>query len=274
MAFPGNPPDAENGWIQRKIQAFFNWCVSRQPIPDPNDFKIDERNNGVYFGLKPVAIQKPPPGPYTREFDIRAVGDGSADIEVLDGTIMGKSPETPAPEAGTEKAFYRLTVADGDKVWIKLTRAGNNYASSAVENGAAVPADDLATQVTYYEIGSVTVDTVAGFSTVTAVNSRWGPLDVIPGSATSNYIMTTGADGTAQVDYWDLLESGRGKDTTGTALTPTYDSVQTLTMGLSRFVIDGDHLKIFVRPLTINSAGQITFIGTEELVFDQAVINP
>jgi len=33
-------------------------------------------------------------------------------------------------------------------------------------------------------------------------------------------------------------------------------------------------LKIFVREITVNSIGQITYISDEALVFDQNVVNP
>jgi hypothetical protein len=42
--------------------------------------------------------------------------------------------------------------------------------------------------------------------------------------------------------------------------------------GFVRIKKDGNKLMIFLREVTVNSIGQITYIGAEELVFDETVI--
>jgi len=139
-----------------------------------------------------------------------------------------------------------------------------------IEAAAAVPANNNLTATRHYELATVAV-TDAG--TVSVSQTRWGPIDDLPGTASGNYIMPPDYGvTTALTDYWDLLATGKGKDTSAVDLAPTYDSIQTNGTGFARIKKDGNKLMIFLREVTINSVGQITYIGAEELVFDETVI--
>jgi hypothetical protein len=133
-----------------------------------------------------------------------------------------------------------------------------------------VPTNDYLTATRHYLLATITLPA----SNVPVVSqSRWGPIDDLPGTARWNYAMNS-ASTSAQTDYWDLLATGKGKQAGGaTDLAPTYDSVQVAGYGgWLRFIQDGTNLKIFARGTTMNSVGQITYIGPEYVVFNRPVV--
>jgi hypothetical protein len=146
----------------------------------------------------------------------------------------------------------------------------SSITTRTIEAAAAVPADDPQTATRHYQLATVTVD---GGGVVTVSQTRWGPIDDLPGTARYNYSMNS-ASTTAQTDYWDLLATGKGKQAGGvTDLAPSYDSVQVAGYGgWARFIQDGTNLKIFARGTTMNSVGQITYIGPEYLAFNRPVV--
>ena len=133
-----------------------------------------------------------------------------------------------------------------------------------------MPADDPQAGIRRYELATITLPA----SNIPIVSqTRWGPIDDLPGTARYNYSMSS-ASTSAQTDYWDLLYSNKGKQAGGvTDLAPTYDSVQVAGYGgWLRFIQDGTNLKIFGRGTTMNSVGQITYIGPEYVVFNRPVV--
>jgi hypothetical protein len=212
-----------------------------------------------------------------REFHI--VPSSAYYVAIYNGTLFGSMP---AGFSVNDSPIFTLSVANNDKIYAKVTwdrrvLANGDIVSTisgrTIAAAAAVPADNNLTATRHYQLATVTL----GAGNIPVVSqSRWGPIDDLPGTAYNNYIMppTPGGQTTAQIDYWDLLATGKGKDTAAVDIAPTYDSVQTYTSGLSRFVKTGDNLKIFVREITVNSIGQITYISDEALVFDQNVVNP
>jgi len=139
-----------------------------------------------------------------------------------------------------------------------------------IEAAAAVPTNNNLTATRHYELATVAV-TDAG--TVSVSQTRWGPIDDLPGTAFSNYWMPPDYGVTTeQTDYYDLLLTSKGKDTSAVDLAPTYDSIQMNDTGFVRIKKDGNKLMIFLRKVTINSVGQITYIAPEKLVFDETVI--
>jgi len=211
-----------------------------------------------------------------REFHIEP--SGAYYVKIYNGTLFGSMP---AGFSVNDSPIFTLAVANNDKIYAKVTWDRRVLATGDIVNtisgrtiaaAAAVPADNNLTATRHYQLATVTL----GAGNIPVVSqSRWGPIDDLPGTAYYNYIMPPlGSETTAQIDYWDLLVTGKGKDTAAADLAPTYDSVQTINSGLSRFVKTGDNLKIFVREITVNSIGQITYIGDEALVFDQNVVNP
>lgn len=206
----------------------------------------------------PVRVKTSP----TKRRGFEVYKSGATTVQIWPDTILGQY-------AGAMNSFtpVELTPTNGDTVYVHLTLDGTGtITNSEFASAASMPAND-------YEAGKYYWNLAIVYSIDNIVQTRWGPIEVFPPSAVSNYYMTTGANDTAQVDYWDLLSAVRGQQQDSSDIMPTYDSIQTLSMGLARFYKVGDALKIFVRPITINSIGQITYIGPEQKVFDEAVVN-
>lgn len=279
MAFPDKPEPAKNRWIDRSIQAFKNWAFSRQPIPDQQDFDVNEGFDGVRFSLKKTP--PPPPPRDWREFHIEAAG--SKKLRVSNGTLFGSLPT--GFSANDNPPFEITARADasplqsGDKVYAKVTwnrtvgafgTFGSTITTRTIEAAATVPTNDYLTATRHFGLATITLPA----SNIPVVSqTRWGPIGDLPGTASSNYYIGYPASSTAiYTDYYDLLYSSKGHNTAGGDIAPTYDSVQTYNTGLTRVLKDGNKLKIFIRILTINSVGQITYIGPEVLQFDETVI--
>ncbi len=279
MAFPSKPEPAKNGWIDRSIQAFKKWAFSRQPIPDIKDFDVNEDFDGVRFSLK----KTPPPPPRDwREFHIEAAG--SKKLRVSNGTLFGQLPtgfsanDDPVFEITTR--FDGTSLQSGDKIYARVTwnrtlNITGNIASAITSRdiyaSSSVPADDPQAGIRRYELATITLPA----SNIPIVSqTRWGPIDDLPGTARYNYNMPPfGSGTTARTDYWDLLATGKGKDTSGTDLAPTYDSIQLYgNGGYLRAETSGTNLVLFVRNVTVNSQGQITYLSTETKVFDKPVV--
>jgi hypothetical protein len=209
-----------------------------------------------------------------REFQIVAFGANT--VKIYNGTLFG---QLPTGFSVNNSPIKTLTVANGDKIYAKVTwnrtlpiygDIVSSITTRTIEAAATVPADDPQTATRHYQLATVTLG--AGNIPVIA-QSRWGPIDDLPGTARYNYAMNS-ASTTAQTDYWDLLATGKGKQAGGvTDLAPSYDSVQVAGYGgWLRFIQDGTNLKIFGRGTTMNSVGQITYIGPEYVVFNRPVV--
>ena len=231
-----------------------------EPVPGGAGFKISARNDGRFkrefreFHIEPLS-------PFT--------------VAIYNGTLFGS---LPTGFSVGDSPIATLAVANGNKIYAKVTwnRTLNitgdivsTITTRTIEAAAAVPANDPAVGTRHYELASVTV-TAAG--TVGVSQTRWGPIDDLPGTARWNYSMNSSST-SAQTDYWDLLYTNKGKQAGGvTDLAPTYDSIQMAGKGgWLRIAEDGPNLKIFNRGTTVNSVGQITYIGTETLVFNRPV---
>ena len=280
MAFPSKPEPAKNGWINRSIEKFKAWAFSRQPIPNQQDFDVTEGVDGVRFSLKKKPVP-PEPRRDWREFHIEAAG--SKKLRVFNGTLFGSLPT--GFSANDNPPFEITARADasplqsGDKVYAKVTwnrtvgafgTFGSTITTRTIEAAATVPTNDYLTATRHYNLATITLPA----SNIPVVSqTRWGPIGDLPGTASNNYFIGYPATSTAiYTDYYDLLYSSKGHNTAGGDIAPTYDSVQTYNTGLTRVLKDGNKLKIFIRILTINSVGQITYIGPEVLQFDETVI--
>jgi hypothetical protein len=195
-------------------------------------------------------------------------------VAIYNGTLFGS---LPAGFSVNDSPIVTLPVANNDKIYAKVTwdrrvKANGDIVSTistrTIEAAAAVPADDNLTATRHYLLATVTL----GAGNIPVVSqSRWGPIDDLPGTACSNYYTSGGT--TAQTDFWDLTLTSKGKDTAAVDLAPTYDSIQLVAQGFARFVKSGNRLLIFVRNATLNSQGQITYVSAETKVFDEAVVN-
>ena len=232
-----------------------------EPLPGGPGFKISVKNNGRFLRE-------------FREFHIEPLSPFT--VAIYNGTLFGS---LPTGFSANDSPIATLAVANGNKIYAKVTwdrtvgafgTFGSTITTRTIEAAAAVPTNDYLTATRHFELASVTV-TAAG--TVGVNQTRWGPIGDLPGTASSNYFIGYPATSTAiYTDYYDLLYSNKGHNTAGGDIAPTYDSVQTYNTGLTRVLKDGNKLKIFIRNMTINSVGQITYIGPEVLQFDETVI--
>jgi len=232
-----------------------------EPLAGGAGFKISAKNAGRFLRE-------------FREFHIEP--SGASTVAIYNGTLFGS---LPTGFSVNDDPIATLAVANGNKIYAKVTwnRTLSNtgdivstITTRTIEAAAAVPANDPAVGTRHYQLATVAV-TDAG--TVSVSQTRWGPIDDLPGTARYNYAMNS-ASTTAQTDYWDLLATGKGKQAGGvTDLAPSYDSVQVAGYGgWLRFIQDGTNLKIFGRGTTMNSVGQITYIGPEYVVFNKPVV--
>lgn len=269
MAFPDKPEPAKNGWIDRSIQAFKNWAFSRQPIPDQQDFDVNEGFDGVRFSLKKTP--PPPPPRDWREFHIEAAG--SKKLRVSNGTLFG---QLPTGFSANDNPVFEITaradaspLQSGDRIYAKVTwnrtvgafgTFGSTITTRTIEAAATVPTNDPLTATRHYGLATITLPA----SNIPVVSqTRWGPIGDLPGTASENYVLRFGATGTADAAYYDLLYTNKGHKSDGSDIAPSYDSIQTYQSGLCRVYNDAGTMKIFIAPITVNSIGQITWIGPE-----------
>ena len=277
MAFPDKPEPAKNRWIDRSIQAFKNWAFSRQPIPDQQDFDVNEGFDGVRFSLKKTP--PPPPPRDWREFHIEAAG--SKKLRVSNGTLFG---QLPTGFSANDNPVFEITarydgspLQSGDKIYARvvwnrtLSNTGDivsTITARTIQAWSSVPADDPQAGVRRYELATITLPA----SNIPIVSqTRWGPIDDLPGTARYNYYTSTGT--TAQTDYWDLRATGKGKQAGGaTDIAPTYDSIQLTAGAFMRAELSGTNLLLFARTGTLNSQGAFTYASAETKVFDKPVV--
>ena len=232
-----------------------------EPVAGGQGFKISAKNDGRFKRE-------------LREFHIEPAG--AFTVAIYNGTLFGS---LPTGFSVNDSPIATLAVANGNKIYAKVTwdrRVLDNgdisttITTRTIEAAATVPTNNNLTATRHYELATVAV-TAAG--TVSVSQTRWGPIDDFGGLADNNYIMPySGTQTTAQTDYYNLLLTGKGIKTDGFDIAPSHNSVQTIKTGLTRVLKDGNNLKIFIRILTINSIGQITYIGPETLEFDETVI--
>ncbi len=212
-----------------------------------------------------------------REFHIEASGEFT--VRIYNGTLFGEIPD--GFSVNNDPIFELDGLADGDKIyaaitWDRRVLANGDIVSTItdrlIDHAATVPDNDPLTATRYYELAVIGLDP----DNIPIVSqSRWGPIDDLPGTASNPYLMppSPGDQTDAQTDYYDLTVTGKGKDTDDADLAPTYDSVQLNKTGFVRFVNDDGNLKAFIRPPVINSLGQVTHAGPEELAFEHVQID-
>ena len=223
----------------------------------------------AYVGMESIGVDFSPP---RREFHIEP--SSTYTVEIYNGTLFG---QMPAGFSVGNSPIKTLTVANNDKIyarvkWDRRVLANGDIVSTISDRlitaAAAVPADDPLTAYRHYQLATVTVD---GGGVVTVSQTRWGPIDDLPGTASDNYHTSAGT--TAQADYWDLLATGKGKQADGaTDIAPTYDSIQLTAGAFMRAEINGTNLLLFARDGTLNSQGQFTYASAETKVFDRPVV--
>jgi len=273
-AFEGGVLDKK--WMFNVVGHLNLWHAGEVKLPSTEwgSGRILVSNTGWVVDLTRLKVPASSQVQSQRQFHI--VAAGASTVKIYNGTLFG---ELPDDFEVNNSPMFTLPVANGDKIYAAITwnRTLSNtgdivstITSRTVEAAATVPTNDTLTATRYYELASITLG--AGNIPIVA-QSRWGPIDDLPGTAFSNYWMPPDYGvTTAQTDYYDLRVTGKGVDNVGTNLAPTYDSIQMNNTGFVRIKKNGNKLMIFLREVTVNSIGQITYIGAEELVFDETVI--
>jgi hypothetical protein len=273
-AFEGGVLDKK--WMHNVVGHLNLWHAGEVKLPSSEwgSGKILVSNTGWVVDLTRLKVPASSQVQSQRQFHI--VAAGASTVKIYNGTLFG---ELPDDFEVNNSPMFTLTVANNDKIYAAITwnRTLSNtgdivstITSRTIEAAATVPTNDPLTATRYYELATVTLG--AGNIPVIA-QSRWGPIDDLPGTAFSNYWMPPDYGVTTeQTDYYDLLLTSKGKDTSAVDLAPTYDSIQMNDTGFVRIKKDGNKLMIFLRKVTINSVGQITYIAPEKLVFDETVI--
>ena len=273
-AFEGGVLD--NEWMFNVVGHLNLWHAGEVKLPSTEwgSGKIIVTNSGWMVDLTRLKIPDRY-GKNFREFHIEAAGANK--VRIYTGTLFGQLPT--GFSVGDSPMFTLSSLANNDKIyaaitWDRRVLANGDIVSTitsrTIEADATLPTNDPLTATRYYQLATVTLG--AGNIPVIA-QSRWGPIDDLPGTAFENYWMPPDYGVTTeQTDYWDLLATGKGKDTSAVDLAPTYDSIQMNGTGFVRIKKNGNKLMIFLRKVTINSLGQITYISDEDLVFDETVI--
>jgi hypothetical protein len=263
-------------WMFNVVGHLNLWHAGEVKLPSSEwgSGKILVSNTGWVVDLTRLKVPASSQVQSQREFQIVAFGANT--VKIYNGTLFG---ELPDDFAVNNSPMFTLTVANNDKIyaaitWDRRVKANGDIVSTitsrTIEAAATVPTNDELTATRYYELATITLGT--GNIPIVA-QSRWGPIDDLPGTAAYNYWMPPDYGvTTAQTDYYDLRVTGKGVDNVGTNLAPTYDSIQMNNTGFVRIKKNGNKLMIFLREVTVNSIGQITYISAEELVFDETVI--
>jgi len=273
-AFEGGVLDKK--WMFNVVGHLNLWHAGEVKLPSTEwgSGKILVSNTGWVVDLTRLKVPASSQVQSQREFQIVAAGANT--VKIYNGTLFG---QLPTGFSVGNSPIKTLTVANGDKIyaaitWDRRVLANGDIVSTitsrTIEAAATVPTNNTLTATRYYELATVTLG--AGNIPVVA-QSRWGPIDDLPGTAISNYYMNSSST-SLQTDYWDLLATGKGKQAGGTTdLAPTYDSIQVAGKGgWARFITSGTNLKIMARATTYNSLGQVTYIGQEYTVFDKPVV--
>jgi hypothetical protein len=275
-AFEGGVLDKK--WMFNVVGHLNLWHAGEVKLPSTEwgSGKILVSNTGWVVDLTRLKVPASSQVQAQREFQIVAFGADT--VKIYNGTLFGELPDDFEVD---NSPMRTLPVADGDKIYAKVTwdrrvLADGDIASTittrTIEAAATVPTNDNLTATRHYELATVTFG--AGNIPVIA-QIRWGPIDDLPGTASNPYLMppAPGDQTTAQTDYWNLTETGKGKDTGAANLAPTYDSVKLNKSGFVRFVNDDGNLKAFLREVTINSIGAITIAPAETLAFEHVQID-
>ena len=152
-------PEIPDVILQRIREVIPHAQGRNQPETDRNDPMPYQRPEG----LLPVNGE--------REFDVSVLDHAGPTVKVMAGTWMGIK-QAGATFDGSRRAYHALTVANGDKIYVRY--ALNTHAVTVLA-GASVPSNDQYTGVTYRQLATVTI--AAGLISIS--QTLWGPLEYL-----------------------------------------------------------------------------------------------
>jgi hypothetical protein len=140
----------------------------REVVPHniPDQARPEDRTEAMPYqrpeGLLPVGGE--------REFDVSVLDHAGPTVKVMAGNWMGIRA-SGATNAGTRRAYHTLTVANGDKIYLKLDYHELIAGGTLTILAGALPSDDPANGIFYQQLASVSI--AAGIISVS--QTRWGP---------------------------------------------------------------------------------------------------
>ena len=176
-----NPENAFDGgvldkkWMFNVVGHLNLWHAGEVKLPSTEwgSGKILVSNSGWVVDLTKLKVPASSQLQLLREFDISVQSDNDSTVRVMAGTWMGIK-QTGATNAGTRDAYHTLTVANGDKIYLKLDyHKLNSLAELTVLAGATLPAIVPEDGLWYTQLATVSI--TAGRITVS--QTRWGPLE-------------------------------------------------------------------------------------------------
>ncbi len=203
MSFPSKPPTPDFKWPSKWEDwqwDFIEWCESRQPMPNQNDFDVDELPHGVGFSLKPSAVLRIAQAVIFPLQLVDASTGGDAIIRVRLGFLADLIAD-PAMTSPSDDPPYTTTLGSDDTYVIrsKLTCSyDTNVGIWTIDDGeivtelASSPTAPDATTI-YVDLGSATRVTDAGSSSVSVISQN------VSGN---QGVSRTGNAGTYVDNYW------------------------------------------------------------------------
>lgn len=165
MSLPESLPDIPNQWLDWNLTELKEFCESRQPLPDMNDFEVSELAKGVRFKLRESVIKNIVAVPNFPLKIIDASTTSVAKVRVVLGYVAGFKADA-GMTAGTDSPVFLLTLPSAAatyyvlaKVTVGYTAATGLWTASACTIVSPAPTSITANTSTliYVNLGTATV---------------------------------------------------------------------------------------------------------------------
>ena len=168
-AFEGGVLDKK--WMFNVVGHLNLWHAGEVKLPSTEwgSGKILVSNTGWVVDLTRLKVPASSQLQLLREFDISVHNNANLTVRVMAGTWMGLSL-TCEYYAGTRGAYHVLTVANGDKIYVKFNT--NTYAITVLA-GATMPSNNEHIGLYYRQLATVTI--AAGV--ISIAQYVWGPFE-------------------------------------------------------------------------------------------------
>ncbi len=168
-AFEGGVLDKK--WMFNVVGHLNLWHAGEVKLPSTEwgSGRILVSNTGWVVDLTRLKVPASSQLQLLREFDISVQSNTDKTVKVMYGTWMGLSL-TCANNPGTRSAYTVLTVANGDKIYLKFNT--NTYAITVLA-GATMPSNNEHTSFYYRQLATVTIAS----GRISIAQYLWGPLE-------------------------------------------------------------------------------------------------
>ena len=168
-AFEGGVLDKK--WMFNAVAHMNLWHAGEVKLPstDWGSGRILVSNTGWVVDLTKLKVPAAAQLQLLREFDISVHSDNDSTVRVMRGTWMGVG-QTGAINAGTRAAYHILTVANGDKIYVRFDT--HTYAVTVLA-GATMPSNNEHIGLYYRQLAHVTITS----GRISINQYLWGPLE-------------------------------------------------------------------------------------------------